>query len=218
MEISVDRVDYSRTMLREIDGQTINDLKQSIKTHGVLQPIVVFMNEKGRYEVICGNHRLCAAKGVGLKTIPFIIRQLPFPEDALVLALTENVQRFEMNPIKEGEIYASLLQRRSIEMLIREIGKSRYYIEGRVKMFSDLHPDLKEQIGKTLTITNAISLAKLPKARQLEVYERIRGNLHFVEANRMLVGGGNYTEGIAPKYCTCEKCGAKHLRGVSINV
>lgn len=110
-ELEVNRIDYSRTMLREIDGQTINDLKESIKQHGVLQPIVVFLNEKQKYEVVCGNHRLCAVKGLGLKTIPAIVKSLSLPEDAVFLALNENIQRFEMNPLREGEVYASLVEK-----------------------------------------------------------------------------------------------------------
>ena len=213
MEIAVDRIDYSRTMLREIDGQTIADLKESIKAHGVLQPIVVFLNEKDRYEVVCGNHRLCAARGVGLKTIPIIIRQLGSPQDALILALNENIQRFEMNPLREGELYVSLLENHSLELLCQKIGKSRGYVEGRINIFKNLHPDLKNQIGKLLTLTNAVSLARLPKSKQLDVYNKIVENLNVhPDSGLGRVGGCN-----APSpYCTCEKCGAKHLKGVSV--
>jgi ParB/RepB/Spo0J family partition protein len=215
MEIAVNRIDYSRTMLREIDGQTINDLKESIGIHGVLQPILVFLNEKNqRYEVICGNHRLCAAKGLGLKMIPAIVMQLSCPGDAVILALNENIQRFDMNPLREGEVYVSLLEQHSIEGLAKKIGKSRYYVEGRINVFKNLHPDLKNRIGATLTLTNAISLAKLPKIQQLEVYNKIVENLnvHPKSGLRGGIGGMN-----APSpYCTCEKCGAKHLKGVNV--
>ena len=215
-EIAIDRVDYSRTMLREIDGQTIADLKESIKKHGVLQPIIVFLNEKQRYEVICGNHRLCAAKGVGLKTIPFIIRQVG-PHDALILALNENIQRLELNPFREGEIYVSLLEEYSIDVLCEKLGKSRFYVEGRVKLFKNLHADLKNQVGKTLTLTNGLSLARLPQGQQLEVYQKIVKNLnvHPPTDMRFAGGGGGVLWNDSP-YCTCEKCGAKHLKGVSV--
>ena len=212
-EIAIDHIDYSGTMLREIDGQTIADLKESIKKHGVLQPIIVFLNEKQRYEVICGNHRLCAAKGVGLKTIPYIIRQLSHPQDALILALNENIQRLEMNPFREGEIYVSLLEDFTIDVLCGKLGKSRYYVEGRVKLFKNLHVDLKNQVGKTLTLGNGLSLARLPQSQQLEVYQKIVENLNIhPSSGRNNVGGMN-----APSpYCRCEKCGAKHLKGVNV--
>lgn len=215
-EIAVDRVDYSRTMLREIDGQTIAELKESIRKHGVLQPIIVFLNEKQRYEVVCGNHRLCAAKGVGLKTIPFIIRQLSSPQDALILALNENIQRLELNPFREGEIYVSLLEEYSIDVLCEKLGKSRYYVEGRVKLFKNLHADLRNQIGKTLTLTNGLSLARLPQFQQLAVYQKIVENLNVHPPENMRFGGPGGGVWSDSPYCTCEKCGSKHLKGVSV--
>ena len=213
IEIAIDLIDYSRFMVREIDGQTINDLKESIKKHGVLQPIIVFLNEKQRYEVICGNHRLCAARGIGLKTIPCIVRRVSNSHDALVLALNENIQRLEMNPFREGEIYAFLLEYFSIDVLCEKIGKSRYYVEGRIKLFKNLHVDLKNQIGKTLTLSNGLSLARLPPSQQLEVYQKIVENLNVHPPTGVHnVGGWN-----APSpYCICKECGAKHLKGVSI--
>jgi ParB family chromosome partitioning protein len=200
-------------MLRGIDGQTIAELKESIKKHGVLQPIIVFLNEKQRYEVICGNHRLCAAKGVGLKTIPFIIRQISSPQEALILGLNENIQRLEMNPFREGEIYVSLLEEYSIDVLCEKLGKSRNYVEGRVKLFKNLHVDLRSQVGKTLTLGNGLALARLPQSQQLEVYRKITENLNIRPSSGMPHGGGWN----APSpYCTCEKCGSKHLKGVSV--
>ncbi len=212
-EIAVDQIDYSRTMLREIDGQTIAELKESIREFGILQPIVVFLNENQRYEIICGNHRFCAAKGVGLKTVPCIVRQLSGSQDALILALNENIQRLEMNPFREGQIYVSLLGCFSIDVLCKKLGKSKYYVEGRVKLFKNLHVDLKNQVGKTLTLSNGLSLARLPPSQQLEVYQKITENLNVHPPSGMHLAGGFY----APSpYCRCEKCGSKHLKGVNI--
>jgi ParB family chromosome partitioning protein len=214
LEIAVDEIDYSKTMLREIDGQAINDLKESIKEHGVLQPILVSKNDNtGRFQVICGNHRLCAARGVGLKRIPAIIVKLDKPDDALIIAVNENIQRLDMNPIKEGEVYERLLQTYSIDMLSKKIGKSKYYIEGRLKICANLHADLKNQIGRTLTIGNAVALAKLPQTMQIEVYNKILENVNTKAPSTPLYSQGGYA---SSPYCTCDKCGAKHLKGVSI--
>jgi len=215
-EISVDLIDYSEFMVREIDGQTINDLKESIKKHSVLQPILVFRNEKtDRFQVICGNHRLCAAKGLGLKTIPAIIKVLNSSDDAVFLSLTENVQRFEMNPIREGEIYSHLLEkdRYPIEMLVERLGKSKFYINSRISIFKNLHEDLKVALGKTLTLTNATSLSRLPKTEQLEIFNQIRklANTKPENPNKSPWGLSE-----SSPYCICDKCGAKHLKGVSI--
>lgn len=223
-ELSVSSIDYSRTMLREIDGQTINDLKQSIKLHGVLQPIVVFLNEKQRFEVVCGNHRLCAAKGIGLKTIPAIVRAVIFPKEAVILALNENIQRFEMNPLREGEIYSLLVEEDkymySIKGLAEKIGKSHLYVEGRIRIFKSLHPELREKIGKELTLGNAIALSRLSLGQQLEVFGRIERNSNIPRPDSgFSFGGGGTIDGLPlSPYCSCEKCGAKHLKGVSVKV
>jgi ParB family chromosome partitioning protein len=216
LEIAVNEIDYSKTMLREIDGQAINDLKESIREHGILQPILVSKNdETGRFQVICGNHRLCAARGVGLKTISVIVVKLERPDDALIIAINENIQRLEMNPVKEGEVYETLMQTYSIDVLSKKIGKSRFYIEGRLKIWKNLHGDLKNQIGKTLTIGNAVALAKLPQTMQIEVYNKILENVNTKSPTSPMFhggGGGN----VPSPYCTCYKCGAKHLKGVSV--
>lgn len=218
IELSLTKIDYSDVMIREIDGQTINDLKESIKEHGVLQPIIVFLDKQtSRYKVICGNHRLCAAKGLGLKTIPVIIRDVQRASDGLILALNENIQRFEMNPIREGELYAKLLNDSyySIEVLTKKIGKSRSYIDGRIGIWKNLHDDLKKEIGSVLTLTNALALAKLPKQDQLTIFKQIAEyKIPHPDQNQL----GGYGGGIYPPspYCQCQKCGAKHLKGVSI--
>lgn len=217
-EIAVGQIKYSRTMLREIDGQTIADLKDSISQYGVLQPIVVFRNEKDEWEVICGNHRLCAARGVGLKTIPVVIRQCHRSE-ALLLGLAENIQRLEMNPIREGEIYHNLIVNSAYtpDSIARKINKSRYYVDGRIKIFRNLHPNLKKELGKTLNLVNAMALSGLGQKEQLEVFSKMKAvSQAHLPQQPSLVGGYNSVEGYSSPYCVCEKCGSKHLKGVSV--
>ena len=217
-EIAVNLIQYSRTMLREIDGQTIADLKDSISQYGVLQPIVVFRNEKDRWEVICGNHRLCAARGVGLKTIPVVIRQCHSSE-ALLIGLAENIQRLEMNPIREGEIYHNLIANSAYtaDAVARKINKGKSYVENRIKVFRNLHPKLKTELGKTLNLSNAVSLSALGQAQQLEVYSKMKAvSVAHLHSGPSSVGGYNSVEGYGSPYCVCEKCNSKHLRGVSV--
>jgi ParB family chromosome partitioning protein len=175
-EIATDLIDYSEFMVREIDGQTINDLKESIKKYGVLQPILVFRNQKtDRWQVICGNHRLCAAKSLGLKTVPIIIKQVN-QDEAVFLSLNENIQRLEMNPSREGQIYVELTKKDSyhysIENLSILLGKSKQYIEGRIRLWEKLRDDLKPHVGKILTLTNALSLSRLSTDEQLEMFAK----------------------------------------------
>jgi ParB family chromosome partitioning protein len=219
-EISVDLIQYSRTMLREIDGQTIADLKDSISEYGVLQPIVVFRNERDAWEVVCGNHRLCAARGVGLKTIPVVIRQCHSSE-ALLIGLAENIQRLEMNPIREGEIYYGLTVNSaySSESIAKKINKGKAYVENRIRIFRNLHPKLKLELGKTLNLSNAVALSALGQNEQLVVYSKMKAvsQSSFPQASSSLgYGDEGFPEGYSSPYCVCEKCNSKHLRGVSV--
>jgi hypothetical protein len=112
-----------------------------------------------------------------------------------------------------------------VDTLVTKIGKSRYYIETRIKIFKGLHEELRGQIGKRLTIGNATALSGLPKDRQMEVYETLIQNIGpdaffavrakgITEASK----GANYRKDKPyVNYCICERCGARHLHGVSIN-
>lgn len=200
-------------MIRPIDPQTIHDLKESMRQHGLLQPIVIYLNEHQQWEVICGNHRLCAAKGLGWQQIPVVMRQCT-SSDAIILSLTENIQRLNMDPIKEGELFASMTY--GPELIAQKLGKSKQYVDGRIQIFKNLNPKLKEELGKSLGIGNAIALSKLPQSQQLVVYAKMKAvsDAHLPQGNNYPYGYGNFVG--AEPYCYCEKCGSKHLRSVSI--
>lgn len=214
--INVDLIDYSRAMVREIDPQTIADLKDSFKQYGVLQPIVIFRNEHDRWEVICGNHRLCAARGIGLKLIPVVIRKCS-PSEAVLLGLIENIQRFAMDPIREGQIYHELTMNSAYnaQWMSEKVNKSKAYIENRIRIFKNLHPKLKAELGKTLNIVNASALAKLSQNEQLVVFSRLKAVVIPKPQSNLVFGGGERIGEYSP-YCVCEKCSGKHLRGVNV--
>jgi ParB/RepB/Spo0J family partition protein len=221
-ELNLNLIDSPRELIREIDGAALVELRESIKANGVLQPILV--RPKGeRYEVVFGNHRFLAAKGAGLTKIPVQIRDVN-DDEALLLAVTENVQRSEVNPIREGQLYERLMLRYDVNVLAEKIGKSVLYVQTRIKIAAKLHEELRGQVGKRLTIGNAAALCNLPKHEQMKVYEKLIENvgpkaLYALHARGLIEAskGANYNK---PKpyvnYCVCERCGAKHLHGVSI--
>ena len=211
--IAVRAIQYSRNMIRPIDGQTINDLKESMKQHGLLQPIVVYLNENTQWEVICGNHRLCAAKGLGWDQIPVIMKQCN-PSDAIILSLTENIQRLAMNPVREGELFTSM--KYDSETIAKKLGKSRNYVDGRIQIYRNLNPKLKLEVGKDLGIGNAIALSKLHQAQQLIVYSKMEAVKQFHLPKEGNEFGGYIDASGSSIYCTCERCGSKHLRSVSV--
>jgi len=216
--LPIDLIDADPDPLREIDGGTINDLRISIKKVGVLQPILV-RPIQDRYRIVFGNHRYYGAKGAELTEIPAIIRDLS-SDEARLLSLTENIQRLEMNPVKEGEAYQKLLSSKfySTDDLAEAIGKSPSHIKGRIKLYTDLHPQLKNEIGKTLTITNAIYLSKHTRNHQLELFEEIKKGKKIlkIHPNKHGFGFGGFVPVGTPSFCICPRCGAKHLKGIGV--
>ena len=106
-EVEISKVSKSPWQPRSnFDADLLNNLTQSVKVHGVLQPLIV-REIDGNFELIAGERRLRAAEAAGLKTIPVIVTTAS-DEKALQLALIENLQREDLNPIEEAEGYALL--------------------------------------------------------------------------------------------------------------
>lgn len=106
--------------------EKLAELGESIRQHGILQPLIVTKNEKGTYELIAGERRFQAAKSVGLKTVPAIVREAR-EQEKFELAIIENVQRHDLNPIEEAKAYRKLMDEFGLsqEDVARKMGKSR---------------------------------------------------------------------------------------------
>jgi ParB/RepB/Spo0J family partition protein len=219
LDLPINEIIESRSLIRDIDFLALSELKKSIQRYGILQPIVVFLNENKKYEVICGNHRLRAAKELGLSKVPIVLRQTN-PAEARLLSIIENIQRHPMDPIVEGEIYSLSItnspndNKMTVNSLAEYLGKSAYYVESRINIYKNLHPKLQKEVGQTLTITNAVALARLPQNKQKQVFKRLKGN--FVETQKYGTKGANPGGMVPDIFCTCKECGSRHLRGVSI--
>jgi ParB family chromosome partitioning protein len=120
---------------RDLDGEGLLALAESIKARGVLQPVVVRSLPGGRYELLAGERRLRAAKLAGLDRIPAIVRQAS-PGERLELALIENVAREDLNPIDEARACATLVEDLGItkEELGRRLGRSRVAISNLIRL------------------------------------------------------------------------------------
>ena len=110
------------------DTDALNDLAESIKEHGVFQPIIVKQSIKG-YEIIAGERRVRASKIAGLEKIPAIIRNLN-DEQMMEIALLENLQRENLSSIEEAQAYKSMLDNLNLtqEELSKKVGKSRSHV------------------------------------------------------------------------------------------
>ena len=120
---------------REFDEAALEELRESIVLHGILQPLSVRATGAGRYELIAGERRLRAAKLAGLSTVPAVFRTASDAEMA-EMALIENIQREELNPIEEAHAYRRLLTefRLSQEELARRVARSRSAIANSVRL------------------------------------------------------------------------------------
>ena len=120
---------------REFDEAALEELRESIAQHGILQPVTVRDIGAGKYELIAGERRLRAAKMAGLTTIPAIFRTANDAEMA-EMALIENLQREDLNPIEEAHAYQRLLTefKLSQEQLARRVARSRSAIANSVRL------------------------------------------------------------------------------------
>ena len=159
------------------DGETA-ELAASIATHGVLQPVIVAALADGGYELIAGERRLRAARMAGLTHIPAMVREAS-GGDPLELALVENVQRADLNPIDEAAAYRELIDRFGLshEAVARQIGKSRVAISNALRLL-DLTPETRKAIaegriteghGRALA---ALTVAELQRAALQVVIDR----------------------------------------------
>ncbi len=145
---------------KNFNTETIEELANSIREKGVLQPIIVKKKESGGYEIVCGERRFRAASLCGLTEVPAIIKDIA-AEDFLEWALIENIQREDLNPIEEAEAYQRLVEERRIsqEEVAKRVGKNR------------------------VTVTNTMRLLRLPQEVKQSLVE---GNLSAGHARALL--------------------------------
>jgi len=116
--------------------ETIDELKQSIIEHGILQPLVVRKSIRG-YEIVVGERRFRAAKEAKLETVPAVVRTLS-EQQMMELAVLENLQREDLNPIEEGLAYQMLMEKLNMtqEEVAKRLGKSRPHIANHIRLLS----------------------------------------------------------------------------------
>lgn len=126
--------------------EAIEELKQSIIEHGILQPIIVRKSIKG-YDIVVGERRFRAAKEAGLEKVPVVIRELT-EQQMMELAVLENLQREDLTPIEEAAAYQLLMEKLSLtqEQLAKRLGKSRPHIANLVRLLT-LPPKIQQLIS-----------------------------------------------------------------------
>jgi len=204
-EIAIDRIvpnpKQPRRTFLEAD---LEELTESIKTKGVIQPILVRTDpsQPEMFEIIAGERRWRAARRAGLSMVPAVVREMD-DREMLEIAIIENVQRADLNAVEEAEAYKALIDRfgRTQESVAQQVGKSREHVSNTLRLLS-LPEDVREHVREArLTPGHARALMKTSDpsgfaatviARQLSVREtealskadKVSGGKFVVEADK----------------------------------
>jgi ParB family chromosome partitioning protein len=149
------------------DHAALEDLVSSIRERGIVQPLIVTERADGAYELVAGERRLRAARIAGLAAVPCIVRTAS-EQDKLELALIENVQRHDLNPIEEARAYKRLIEEFGMtqDEVGRRVGKSRPQVANAVRLLQ-LPEEIRQALmnGK-ISASNARTLLSLPSDKE----------------------------------------------------
>ena len=159
---------------KEFSKEKIQELAQSIKENGLIQPIIVRQSPVIGYEILAGERRYRASIAAGLSEVPVIIKKLS-DQDMMVHSIIENLQREDLNPIEEAKAYQSLIDKGYTHADIAEkMGKSRPYITNLVRLLTLPNFILKEVETGKLSQAHARLLIQLPLKEQKNLLNRIQ--------------------------------------------
>ncbi len=180
--VSVQQITPNEKQPRDFkNDQSFRELVQSVKQFGVLQPLIVKEKNgredymEGNYEIIAGERRFKAAKEAGIKKLPVVIKETRNEIEGFELALIENIQRQDLNPLEEARAYKYLLQdcKISQEELSKRVGKSRSYIANLVRLLG-LEEEVQKLINEgTLGASHARTLVTLTSIKQYPLAKKV---------------------------------------------
>ena len=158
---------------KEFDREKLDELAQSIKENGVIQPIIVRQSPVIGYEILAGERRYRASLLAGLTSIPAVVKQLS-DQEMMIQSIIENLQRENLNPIEEARAYESLVEKGFTHAEIADkMGKSRPYISNSIRLLSLPEQILSEVEKGKLSQAHARSLVGLNKEQQDYFFQRI---------------------------------------------
>ena len=189
LDVDIDLLRPNRFQPRTVmDDARLEELSRSIKAQGVIQPIVVRKADKG-YEIIAGERRWRASQIAGLLKVPVVVRDIP-EERLLAVALIENIQREDLNPIEEATAYRRLTDEYNMtqDQISDAVGKDRSTVSNVMRLLK-LPREVRENVGAgSLSMGHARALLSLPdEATQLQVSrEVVSRNLSVRETEGMV--------------------------------
>ena len=173
-DLLVDEIFPNRRQPRSyFDDKKLEQLAASIDEHGILQPVVVQKTDSG-YELIAGERRWRASKKLGIKKIPAVIREVS-DEQSLEIAIIENIQRQDLNPIEEAEAYLRLSSEFGLtqEMIADKVGKSRTAVTNTLRLLN-LSEILKDDlVSGTISMGHGRALLGLENPKKIEILRQV---------------------------------------------
>ena len=195
LHVPLEQISPNRYQPRKtFNDHSIDELARSIREHGIVQPLVV-MRAGDRYELIAGERRFRAAQKAGLQTVPVVIKEHLGKGDELQLALIENIQREDLNPIEEANAYHQLHEEFGLtqEEISRRVGKERSTVANFLRLLK--LPDSVKQLlaSGRLSMGHARALLALDSAKKQEqLAERVvRNNLNVRQTEILASGDGH---------------------------
>ncbi len=210
--IAVDRIKPNPKQPRiAADPAALEDLAASIREHGVLQPILVRPLDRGHYEIVAGERRWRAVIALALAMIPAIVEEMS-DEQAIEIAVVENLQRENLSPLDEAAIFARMTSELgySIRKLAEKLGKDKGYIENRLRLVA-APADVRALVAeRSDTISHAYELMKIDDpARRAELVAQIaRGELSLTRLKSIVRGESGRSSLGAPAPATLQTAAA----------
>jgi ParB family chromosome partitioning protein len=188
-ELELDRLQAGRYQPRtRMDEGSLYELAESIKAQGIMQPILVRPLEDGRYEIIAGERRFRAARLAGLDRVPVLVKQVA-DEAAAVMALIENIQREDLNPLEEAQGLQRLVTefRLTHEQAAQAVGRSRSAASNLLRLLNLADPVQQMLLAGDLDMGHARALLALGSAEQVMAAHEISARkLSVREAERLV--------------------------------
>jgi ParB family transcriptional regulator, chromosome partitioning protein len=190
-----------------MDDSSLADLAQSIKSQGVMQPVLVRPLGAGSYEIIAGERRVRAAGLAGMDDVPVLVREVP-DEAAAVMALVENIQREDLNPLEEAQGLQRLIDefRLTHDQAAQAVGRSRSAASNLMRLLNLVDPVQKLLLGGEIEMGHARALLSLAGAEQiLCANEIVAKRLSVRETERLVARKGQGGAATAKRSQAAEK-------------
>lgn len=193
MQLPLDQIAPNPDQPRKMfDEASIDDLARSVREHGIVQPLVVTRDGK-RFRLIAGERRLRAAQKAGLLTVPVVVKEMLHDGEALQIALIENIQREDLNPIEEAGAYRQLHQEFGLtqEEISRRVGKERSTVANFLRLLKLPESVRRLLASGQLSMGHARALLALDSAKKQEqLAERVVKKDLSVRQTEALASGG----------------------------